>query len=56
MLESNHPKLKTKKGFAQISKDSQVLDLNSLKIDDIFQAQSENLIISAKVIKKEDII
>ncbi len=56
MLESNHPKLKNKKGFAQISKDSKVIDIESLAIDDIFDVQSDKVSISAKVIKRESII
>ena len=55
MLESNNPKYKNKKGFAQIVKDSQVVDLSSLKVDDIFEAQSDKYIVSAKVLKKEKI-
>ena len=52
MLESNHPKLKSKKGFAQISKDSKVIDISSLHVDEIFQVQSDKISISAKVITK----
>ena len=55
MLESNHPKLKTKKGFAQISKDSKVIDIASLEADDIFDLMSDRVIISAKVLNKIDI-
>jgi len=55
MLESNNPKYKNKKGFAQIVKDSQVVDLSSLKINDVFEAQSDEYIVSAKVLKKEKI-
>jgi len=55
MLESNNPKYKNKKGFAQIVKDSKVIDLSSLQIDDIFEVQSDEYIVSAKVLKKEKI-
>jgi exodeoxyribonuclease VII large subunit len=55
MLESNHPKLKTKKGFAQIAQGSHVIDIKTLKVDDVFQVQSESVVLSAKVIKKEDL-
>jgi len=51
MLESNNPKFKSKSGFAQISKDKKVVDLSSLKVDDIFEAQSDTISLSAKVIK-----
>jgi len=56
MLESNHPKLKSKKGFAQISQEGVVLELSTLEDGDIFEAQSSEVKISAKVIKKEKII
>jgi exodeoxyribonuclease VII large subunit len=55
MLESNHPKLRSKKGFAQISKDSKVIDLSSLEADEIFDLMNEEVIVSAKVLKKRDI-
>jgi len=55
MLESNNPKFKIKSGFAQISKNSKVIDLASLKIDDIFNLQSNEMSISAKVIDKKTI-
>ncbi|MEN4046400.1 exodeoxyribonuclease VII large subunit [Sulfurimonas sp. NW15] len=55
MLESNNPKYKNKKGFAQIVKNSQVVDLSSLNVDDVFEAQSDTYIVSAKVLKKEKI-
>ena len=53
MLESNNPKYKNKKGFAQIVKDSQVVDLSSLEVNDVFEAQSDEYIVRAKVLKKE---
>ena len=55
MLESNHPKLKSKKGFAQISKNGVVLELSTLEDGDVFEAQSSEVSIRAKVIKKENI-
>lgn len=55
MLESNHPRLKTKNGFAQISKDSKVIDIESLKVDEVFDLMSDSVIISAKVINKKNI-
>ncbi|MDD5373661.1 MAG: exodeoxyribonuclease VII large subunit [Sulfurimonas sp.] len=55
MLESNHPKFRSKKGFAQISKDSKVIDIASLKLDEIFDLMSDEVIVSAKVLKKIDI-
>ena len=55
MLESNHPKLKTKKGFAQISQNNSVIDLTQLGIGDVFEAQSDSVVIEAKVLKKRKI-
>ncbi|WP_373036060.1 exodeoxyribonuclease VII large subunit [Sulfurimonas sp.] len=56
MLESNHPKFKSKKGFAQISQNSKVIDISTLNVGDEFTAQSDEVSISAKVIKRENII
>ena len=55
MLESNNPKFKSKKGFAQLSLKTKVVDIAALYVDDIFQAQSDEVDISARVIKKENI-
>jgi exodeoxyribonuclease VII large subunit len=55
MLESNNPKFKSKKGFAQLSLKTKVVDIAALSVDDIFQAQSDEVVISARVIKKENI-
>lgn len=55
VLESNNPKLKTKKGFAQISQNAQVIDITSLNVDDTFELQSNSVVVSAKVLKKESI-
>lgn len=52
MLESNHPKLKNKSGFAQISKNYKVVKLENLDINDIFEAMSDKVKISAKVVAK----
>jgi exodeoxyribonuclease VII large subunit len=56
MLESNHPKFKSKKGFAQISQNSKVIDISTLNVGDEFTAQSDEVSISAKVIKRENIL
>jgi exodeoxyribonuclease VII large subunit len=56
MLESNHPKFKSNRGFAQISQDSKVIDISTLNIEDEFMAQSDEISITAKVIKKENIL
>ncbi len=54
-LESNNPKLKSRVGFAQVSQNSKVVDISSLEVDDVFQAQNSEFSISAKVINKTKI-
>jgi len=56
MLESNHPKLKNKKGFAQVSQQNKLIDLSSLDVEDNFEIMNDKIIIGAKVITKEKII
>ncbi len=51
-LELNNPKLKSKKGFVQISQNSKVIDIGELKKDDIFEVQSDEFVIHSKVIDK----
>ena len=53
MLESNNPKLKSKSGFAQISKDKKVIDISELNINDNFELQSDEVYINAVVTSKE---
>lgn len=55
MLESNHPKFKSKKGFAQISKDEKVVDISELQESDVFEAQSASVIVRAKVLTVKEI-
>ena len=55
MLESNHPKLKTKKGFVQISQNKKVIDILALEIGAKFEVQSDEIMISAEVISKNKI-
>ena len=52
MLESNNPKFKVKKGFAQISKNKKIIDISSLKENDEFNLMNDKIIIDAKVIHK----
>ena len=56
MIESNNPKFKTKKGFAQLSQDKKVIDISSLNVDDTFELQSDKIVVKAQVIQKEKII
>ncbi len=54
-LESNNPKYKTKKGFAQIVVDGDIKELNELELDQTFLLQDIKTTIKAKVLKKGDI-
>jgi exodeoxyribonuclease VII large subunit len=51
-LESNNPKYKSKTGFAQISKDKKVIDIDALNVDDEFELMSDKVTLSAKVLSK----
>lgn len=55
MLESNHPRFKTKRGFAQISQNAHVIDIASLQVDEIFDAMSDMVVVRAKVLSKKNI-
>lgn len=55
MFASNDPKLKRKKGFAQISQAHKVIELKSLNVGEEFEAQSDEIVISAKVLQKRKI-
>ncbi len=55
MLESNNPKFKSKSGFAQLSQNDKVIDISSLEKEDIFEVQSDEFSIKAKVIDKTKI-
>ncbi len=50
LLRANHPKHKTKKGFVQLSQNHKVIDIATLKVDDIFELQSETMSVSAQVL------
>ncbi|WP_404319763.1 exodeoxyribonuclease VII large subunit [Malaciobacter canalis] len=54
-FELSNPKNKDKKGFVQLSKDEKIIDLESLKIDDIVSLQTPEYIATAKIeaIKKQ---
>ena len=52
MLLSNNPKLKTKKGYAQLSKNNKVIELQNLEVEDVFELQDANTQIKAKVLTK----
>ena len=54
-LESANPKNRSKSGFAQIVVDGKIADLNKIEVDEVFEAQTSDIILTAKTIKKEKI-
>jgi exodeoxyribonuclease VII large subunit len=54
-LESYNPKYKSKKGFAQIAQDKKVIDIDELKKGDEFELMDDKIIISAKVLQRNNI-
>ena len=50
---SNNPKNKEKLGYAQISKNNTLIDVDSLSIDDNFDMQSTKYAFNCKIIQKE---
>jgi len=52
-IEYNNPKKKEKIGYAQISKNNKLIDVNSLEVDDKFEIQSINYKYNCKIIQKE---
>ncbi|MDD4854262.1 MAG: exodeoxyribonuclease VII large subunit [Sulfuricurvum sp.] len=50
--ESQHPKHKNKRGFAQITRDGKVIDLDELSIGDEYVAMNDKTAITSKVVKK----
>lgn len=53
MIESFNPKQKSTIGFVQISKDSKVIDMLELRVDDEFDIMDQSFLIRAKVLNKE---
>lgn len=49
-FKTQDPKLKNKKGFAQISKDGKIIELEKLKEGSIFQAMTDKTVVEAKVL------
>jgi len=52
---SADPKLKPKKGFAQIVKDKKIVDISLLEVGCEFEAQTSDTILTAKVLNKRKI-
>jgi len=53
-LQTQDPKQKSKKGFAQIAKDGKVLDLSELAVGDSFEAMDASRSVTSKVEKIEN--
>lgn len=49
-FQTQDPKLKNKKGFAQISKDGKIIELEKLKEGNVFQAMTDKTVVQAKVL------
>jgi len=55
-FHANNPKLKTKKGFAQVVKEDKIVDISKLKKDDEFELQNSDIILTSKVLSKRKIL
>ncbi len=55
-FETNDPKRKSKKGYAQIVKENRPIDLERLEPGDTFEAQTSAIILQAKVLTKKEIL
>ena len=53
--EYNNPKNKEKMGYAQITKNNTIIDVNSLDIEDTFNIENVNYTYNCKIIAKEKI-
>ena len=50
--ESQHPSHKNKRGFAQITRDGKVIDLDELSVGDDYEAMTDKTVVTSKVVKK----
>ncbi len=50
--ESQNPKHKNKRGFAQIAHQGKVIDLDELCVGDVYEAMSDTTVVTSKVVKK----
>ena len=55
-FSASNPKLKSKKGFAQIVQNGKITDLASLEPNQEFEAQTSDIIVTAKVLDKRNIL
>ena len=49
----NHPNKKDKKGFVQLTKNNNIIDMSSIKTDDIITLENSKFIIDCKVLNKK---
>ncbi len=49
--ESQHPKHKNKRGFAQITRDGKVIDLDNLNVGDVYVAMNDTTSVTSEVVK-----
>ena len=50
-FESQHPKHKNKRGFAQVTRDNKVIDLDELAVGDEFEAMNDHRSVRVEVVK-----
>ncbi len=55
MLDSNHPDKKIKQGFAQVTKEKRIVDLNQLEVNDLVTLETTNFLFETKILKKTKI-
>lgn len=56
MLEANHPKLKTKKGFAQIAQEGKIVEITTLQKGDVFEVQNDAVVLKAQVLERRELL
>lgn len=50
-FESQHPKHKNKRGFAQVTRDAKVIDLDELAVGDEFEVMNDKRVVRAEVVE-----
>ncbi len=55
MLDTNHPDKKIKQGFAQVTKEKRIVDLNQLEVNDLVTLETTNFLFETKILKKTKI-
>lgn len=50
-FDAHHPKHKNKSGFAQIAREGKVIDLDTLKVGDHFEAMNDKRVVRAEVVE-----